>query len=137
MGSNIVRTYLFTREIASQTTAVDFVAHLERGLECQKSRDNFALYMRTIGRQLQHESNESNSRWGIGDTYGHTRAIPHPGMHGGKRGRNDSYRTFPRGNRYIPRDVNCSVGEDVEYEEDNGDYFDGDWDNSDYQGDRP
>ena len=89
--------------------------------------------MRTIDRQLQNEFNETKSRWGNADTYDHTRGIPHSCKNGGNRGRNDSHRTCHRNNRLNRRWVNCAVGDDAEDGEDNERYYDGDWDNSDYQ----
>ena len=76
---------------------------------------------------------KNNSRWVVADTYDHTRRVPKQGKNGGKGRRNDSYRTFPGDNRYNRRMVNCVVGEEMEYEYDNGDYRDGDRGNSYYQ----
>ena len=124
MARNIARTYRFKSEIARKTMAVDFAAHLKPGFEDQKLRAVAPVYLRKIDRQLQNESSESNSRWGVADTYGHTRGIPHPCKNGGDRRRNDSYMAFPRNNRYIPRGVNCAVGEGSGYAEDNANYID-------------
>ena len=116
---------------------IDFATHLERGLEGRMPRGNFPAYMRTIDRQLKNESNERNSRWGISDTYDHTREIPQSDKNGGKSGRNDPRRTFPRNKPLSQKRVNCTVGGKVGDVEDNEGYFDEDWYNSDYQQCRP
>ena len=85
------------------------------------------MYLRTIDRQLRNVFNENSPRWEIADTYDHTRGMPQPGKNGGVRGRNDSYRTFPRSNRYNPMGgPTCAGGEEAKKEEDNGGYFDED-----------
>ena len=124
-------------EIRRHAIAVEFATHLERGLEDQNSRGNPPSYLRPIGRHLRNEFIKNNSRWGIADTYDHTRRISKPGRDNGRRRSNDSYRTFPRNNRPNQRRVNRAAGDDVGAEEDNGDYFDGDWDNFGYQWDHP
>ena len=86
-ASNVVRTYRFKREVTRQSMAVDFPAHLERGSEGQESCGDSPSYLRTIDRQLRSELNGGNSRWGIEDTYGHTRRIQHPCKNGDNRGK--------------------------------------------------
>ena len=92
-----------------------------------------------IGKQSQSEFNDNDSRCGVSDIYDRTRGIPNSGKNDGKGRRNDSYRKFTRNDRYSQsqRWVNCDVGGKVEYDDDNGNYPDGDLGNSDYQGGHP
>ena len=117
--------------------AVEFDTNLERGLEDQKFRGKFPSYLREVDRQLRNGFSGGNSRWGIADTYDHTRGFPQSGRDNDRRRRNDPYRTFPRHNPPNRRRSNCDVCGEVGYGVDNGDYFDGEWRKSDYQGGRP
>ena len=122
MASNIVRTYSFKIEMTGWggAMAVDFVAHLERGLGNQKPRGNSHCICGQLISGCDMSLMKVAPDGGIPDTYDHTRGIPGPGKNGGKRGRSDPYRTFPRNNRYNPRGDNWAIGEEVGYEEDNG-----------------
>ena len=46
---------------------MEFAGRLERRAEDMEFRGGFSVYLRTTGRQLQNEFNES-TRWGDGDT---------------------------------------------------------------------
>ena len=117
--SNVANTYQFSGEINVVGEDLEF-------------RGDFSAYLRTDGGPLRNEFNES-PRWGDADTYGHTRRIPKKGKYNGQGERNESVRTFQRCNRYNQRRVNFDVGEAME--DDNGNYYDGDWGNSAYLGD--
>ena len=137
-ASNIAKNYRFREGIKRQAMTAYFAKHLDRGLADQNPRGDFSSYMWRIDRQLQNELNGQHSRWGVADTYDHTRRVPHPGrdIDFGRRRRNDSYRrTFPRNNRPNRRWVNCDVGGEIRNIEDNDDYSDEYWGNSDYRGD--
>ena len=97
-------------------------------------RDDFAVYLRTVGRQLRNEFNES-PRCGDADTYDHTRKVPNKGNHDGEGRRNGAVGNFQRNNRNIRRAVNRDAVAEIDAP--SMDYRDGDWGNSDYLGDLP
>ena len=72
-ASNILTTYRFKEEITRQAKTIDIAARSARGVEDLEFRGNYSVYLRTIGRQLQNEFSENNTRWGVADTYDHTR----------------------------------------------------------------
>ena len=112
-GSSLAKNYRFMEEVKRQTMTVDCATHLELGLEDRKFRGDFPSYLRTVGCQLQNEVNANNSRCGITDTYDHTRRVPRPCRHNGRRRRNDSYMKSPRNNWSNRRGVNGAVGGEV------------------------
>ena len=74
--SDIVRNYRLRGEAIRHTAPVDFVIHLALGREVKNPRGKFKTYPRPINRILQSEFvNERNSRWGMEDTYDHTRMM--------------------------------------------------------------
>ena len=134
-ATNIANRYMFKGDVILQTATVDFVTHLELGLVGVKFRGKCPSYMRQIDRQLRNESNEMNSRWGFAYTYDRALGIPHPCRNNDIDRRNGTGRTYHRMDRYGRRGVNCAFGDEVYDEEDNADYFEGDRDNFDYEGD--
>ena len=120
-----------------RAASIDFVIHLVLGLGDENFLGDFPTYSRSINRILQNGFNkERNSRWGRGDTYGHTRRMPQLAGHYGRNRRNDSQRAPNRSNRPNQyRYVNFSVVvEDVGGEDDSSDYNGEDPGNADYHG---
>ena len=124
----------FQDEVIRQTTTIDFVTHLDIGLGDANSPERCTSYMRSVNRQIRNEFNDHNSRWGMGDTYDHTRRTPQIDRYNGRYRRNYSKGTFPRMNRRNQQmGVNCAVGDEVSGEADNENYYEEGQDNSDYQ----
>ena len=70
---------------------------------------------------------------GFADAYDRARRIPRPGRRNDRDRRNGAGRTFQLTNRYDQRRVNFAFGDEVGGEEYNGEYFEEDQDNIDYQ----
>ena len=119
--SAVVENYRFKGEATRHVASVDFVIHLELGIEDKNSRGTPPTPPSSINRILQNGySSERNSRWGMGDTYDHALRRPHiDGYYGGNR-RSDSQRTLHRRNRPDQYSkVNCAFGGDLDGEDDN------------------
>ena len=103
---------------------------MESELPDLKFRADFSVYFRTSDRQLQNELGEQ-SRWRAGYTYDHARKSPGKDKHNDKGTGNDSGGTFRRDYRDNYRVVSCA---EWEGEPDNGNDYNWDWGNSNYQG---
>ena len=86
-ASNILGTYQFENEIIRRTMTMYIAERMGCEEQDVESRENFPAYLRPIGRKLQNEFNENNTRWGNADTYDHTRRIPHRWKYGCEWGR--------------------------------------------------
>ena len=109
---NIVDICQFKCEIIRLTTTMDYAERMERDEQDMEFSANFAVYLRTIDSKLQHEFNGNNIRWGVADTYGHTRRAPQTGKYNDKGERNDTGgEAFQKCYRYNQRILHGAVGE--------------------------
>ena len=125
--SDVVENYRRRDDAIRHAKSIDFVIHLELVREEKNSREKRPTHMRSNSRILRNEFNNAhNSRFGMADTRDHTRRMPQLDGYYGRNRRNDSPGTFPRRNRHNQyREFNWAVGDDVDGEDDNGNYYGG------------
>ena len=128
---NTLPTYRSKDEVRRHTTSMEFTNRADRDGPDLEFLAEIQGYLRTSDRQLQRELGD-HARWGDADTYDHTRKL-NKGKYNDKGTGGDSRRTF-RDSRSNRRFVNCA---EWEGEDDKGNDFSGDWDNSDYHGGHP